>query len=450
MAAEAFEIQGEWWLPEAAARTVSGTLKFDPESGAELLLMKSLRSVLDEGDRTVRDGTVTISHSMQSMAKAGTYPRIHGESNGYEFTLEDCFRLHGPLLFDGPESIHVNSILKGVQVPAGEAASGNGVSVGLRYLTYWVSGPHIREEWRRPEGEGRMNSFVLDAEDLPDEQVILDSGAVVVLNHRVGVTGDGIRERVLWQRYGLRVNVPELQPIEDLMDRVGDLQGLISIATGRTAEFDGLGFWHPDVTDRGRPDLIEYFARWNARDAGSGPERLHQHEMFFSYPEFGGIEGVGRWMNTAAVHSAALGRVIASRFTRQMFVSDRLLNRTAALEAFDRVEHPTRESFRDRMARCAALAGQPFERLVGDLDTWLDVIRDDRDDVAHHLGRRSRDDASEQYFLAESVYWLFALCMLRDCSAPEAVFTRIKDHQHMTWLAPQVGAAVGRWKAQGD
>ncbi len=445
MAVEAFEVQGEWWLPEAADRPITGTLKFD--SRAELTLTQSLRSILDEAERTEQDGTVTISHSMASMTKAGTYPRIHGDVNGFEYTLEDCFRLEGSL-FARPETIHVNSVLKGVRVPAGQAPSGDGVSVRLRYLTYWVSGPHIGEEWRRVQGGGRMNGFTLDAEDLPEERATLDSGAEVILNHRVGVTGDGIRERVLWQQFEFRVNTPELQPIEDLMDRVGDLQGLVSIATARTAEFDGLWFWHPDVTDRGRPASIEYYARWNARDSSTEPEKLHQHEMFFSYPQFGGIDGIRRWMNSATVHGAALSRVIASRFTREMFVSDRLLNRAAALEAFDRVKYPKREHFQGRMSRCAALAGEPFERLVGDLDAWLDVIRDDRDDVAHHLGRRSRDDAPDQYFLAESLYWLFALCMLRHCSAPAAVFDRIKEHQHMIWLAPQIEAAVQRCKAK--
>lgn len=85
---------------------------------------------------------------------------------------------------------------------------------------------------------------------------------------------------------------------------------------------------------------------------------------------------------------------------------------------------------------------------MGDLDSWLDVVRDDRDDVAHHLGRRSRDDAPDQYFLAESVYWLFVLCMLRHCSAPDSVFDQIKQHQDIIWLGPKIQAAVQRWKAK--
>lgn len=87
-------------------------------------------------------------------------------------------------------------------------------------------------------------------------------------------------------------------------------------------------------------------------------------------------------------------------------------------------------------------------RLVGDLEAWLDVVKEDRNHVAHRLGRRSREDAPHQYFLAESLYWLYVLCILRHCSAPVRVFSRIEEHQHMIWLAPKIAAAVQQWQAK--
>jgi len=444
MALESFEVQGEWWLPDAADHRIFGTLRFDPEGGAELSLAQSLRSIFDTGEKTEKAGTVTTSITMQSMAESGTYPRIHGDVNGIEFTLEDCFRREGSLL-GGPETVHVNAILKNVRVEAQQAPSGDGVSASFRYLTYWVCGLHIGEEWQTGGGAG-VDGIRLYVERLPEAAATANSGVEVVLSHRVGVTGNGVIKRSLWQRYGVRINTPEVQPIEDLVDLVSDVQNLVSIATGRTAEFDQVSFWHPDVSRDGvHPEPIEYFVNWNNRDTSRHPEKFHDVDMFFSYPEFGGIEGVGRWLNTAAVHGPSLDRVVASRYARQMFVSDRLLNRAAALEAFDRVTHPKQEYFRDRLARCVGIAGEPFERLVGDVESWLDVIRDDRNDVAHHLGRRSRDDAPHQYFLAESLYWLFVMCALRHCSTPEPVFTRIKQHQHMIWLGPKIAAAVQQW-----
>lgn len=447
MALESFEAQGEWWLPEAADQRIFGTLKFDPVAGAELSLAQSLRSIFDTGEKTEKDGTVTTSITMESMAESGTYPRIHGDVNGFEFTLEDCFRREGSLL-GGPETVHVNAILKNVLVDAQEVPSGNAVSASFRYLTDWVSGPDIGEEYQTGDGPG-VEGIRLNVERLPKDTATADSGAEVVLSHRVGVTGNGVIKRSLWQRYGVRIDTPEVRPIEDLVDLVSDVQNLVSIATGRTAEFGHVSFWHPDVSRDGlNPEPIEYFVNWNARDTSKHPEKFNDVDMFFSYPEFGGIEGVRRWLNTTAVHGASLDRVIASRYARQMFVSDRLLNRAAALEAFDRVTHTKQEYFRDRLSRCVGIAGEPFERLVGDVESWLDVIRDDRNDVAHHLGRRSRDDAPHQYFLAESLYWLFVMCVLRHCSTPEPVFDRIKKHHHMIWLGPKIAAAVQQWKSK--
>lgn len=56
MAVEAFEAHGEWWLPGAEDRSVFGTLKYDPDSGAKLALSQSLRSILESGDKRWRAG----------------------------------------------------------------------------------------------------------------------------------------------------------------------------------------------------------------------------------------------------------------------------------------------------------------------------------------------------------------------------------------------------------
>lgn len=96
-------------------------------------------------------GTVTTSITMSSMAEAGTYPRIYGDVSGFEYTLEDCFRREGSLL-GGPETIHVNAVLKNVHVDPQEDPSGNGVSASFRYLTEWVAGPNIGEEWQNGQG----------------------------------------------------------------------------------------------------------------------------------------------------------------------------------------------------------------------------------------------------------------------------------------------------------
>jgi hypothetical protein len=228
------------------------------------------------------------------------------------------------------------------------------------------------------------------------------------------------------------------------VERTSDLQDLVSIAAGRTAEIDGLRFWHPDVTvgsDEGTfPQAVQFFARWNNRDTSKTPGSMPLHDLYFSYEQFGGIEGVGRWLDCVAKHRSALGRVVGSRYAKSMYISDRLLNCAAALESFDRVRG-NKGTFKERMERCAILAGDPFQELVHDVDAWIKVVKDHRNDIAH-LGTRVKQSSSSQLFLARSLYWLFVLCMLREVQAPDPVFEQIRKHQDLLFLGPKVRAAV--------
>jgi hypothetical protein len=137
---------------------------------------------------------------------------------------------------------------------------------------------------------------------------------------------------------------------------------------------------------------------------------------------------------------------MSTKYARGVFVSDALLNRAAALEGFDTLRTGARGSeFKTRLTRCADLAGEPFTQLVADVDRWVLVIRAFRNDVAHQLGQRSTQLPAEQYFLSESVYWLFVMCMLREAGAPSALFEEMSKHQLFQWLGPKVRSTVAQY-----
>ncbi|GGQ05957.1 ApeA N-terminal domain 1-containing protein [Streptosporangium pseudovulgare] len=452
----AFEVEGEWWLPGRDDRKIAGILSFDPVSGAELRLIGSFRSIFEEGERTQQpDGTVVATVSMDSIERDGTYPRIHGLAQGKPYTLEDCFRgrtTRHLIGGTGTEIVHVNQIFRGAYFEKDEELTADGVSVELRYLTHWVCDSGLKETWAFP-ADGLddlppdVPNITLEARSLEDAVVALSEGDTLRLTHSVTVNGNRVTTRGLIQKFFFRLDTPSLYPVPELVERASDLQDLISIATGRTAEFDGMRFWHPDVIwereGRQRRESIEFFVSWNAKDKSKTPGELSLHDMIFTYTEFGGIDGIGRWLESAARHRGALGRVMASRYAKSMFVSDRLLNRAAALEAFDRTTFGHSQSkFKTRLGRCANLAGDLFTKLVGDVDTWAEVVRKDRDDIAHHLGTQVKQTPSAQLFLADSLYWLFILCMLRDVKAPQAVFDRIEKHSELKWLGPKIQAAL--------
>jgi hypothetical protein len=149
-------------------------------------------------------------------------------------------------------------------------------------------------------------------------------------------------------------------------------------------------------------------------------------------------------MNAAKTYRSAVGRVTAT-LTPAMFLTDRLLNCAAALDSFDRKRNGTKNTpLRTRIQRCVQLAGPYFEAWVGNVDAWLDVIRDARDDVAHNYDWRTSEPIQSTYFLWRSLYWLFCLCILREAQAPDAVFDRIVAHEQWRWLGRKIQAEVTR------
>lgn len=442
-----FEVQGEWWLPGHEDRRVAGTLRFDPGSGGRISLIGSLRRWDEEGERTSENGVTRIRVTQRSLEESGTYQRIHGIAENKSYTLEDCFQTYSTKgIFGGitKEEVYVNRILKGAHFAPDETLEADGASVTLKYLTHWIGNTGLTE----PPQDGKDDAphLRLDARNLQTESFTLGDGTSVFLKHAVGMKGDGITRRTLTQQFYFQIKAHHLRTIDELTEAASDLQDLVSIGVGRTAQFETVSFTHPDVirhVGQGRQISvpIEYFVRWTAQD--SSTKRLSDGEMFFSYQDIGGIIGIQRWLETASSHRGALSRVMGSRYAQGLFVSDLVLNRAAALEAFDRsVTGYGRSNFKPRLRRCAALAGEPFTELVGDVDAWLEEVRKDRNDIAHHYGRRAGQASSEQYFLSQSLYWLFVLCILRASHMPEKVFDRIRANQEFTWLRPKIRAAI--------
>ena len=78
---EKFQYEGYWWLPSASDNRVPGILRFDPDEGASLDLMGSLKGL--EGIVNPLDPEIILGPS----------------SGGEQVTLTDCVRTLGNLRF---------------------------------------------------------------------------------------------------------------------------------------------------------------------------------------------------------------------------------------------------------------------------------------------------------------------------------------------------------------
>jgi hypothetical protein len=224
------------------------------------------------------------------------------------------------------------------------------------------------------------------------------------------------------------------------------LQTLVAFGVNRPVGFETVTVRHPQVHHPRRPQRryrhpIDVLAPWSYRDENT-KKSLTDYDMAFTFPELGGMTGVRRFLVQSKKYRESLTRVIASSMARGMFVSDQLLHRAAGLEGFDRTRTGIKKGveFKKRLLNCVGLAGQPFDTLVLNTAAWATRVTHERNDAAHTLGLSSA--ATEQYFLARSLYWLYVICLLREAQLPDAVFKHIARN-------PEFGLVRERLAAMG-
>lgn len=421
---------GIWWLPESRDREVAGILTYSPTDGAALELIGMLRGPID-AFRASERGHITD----RDMEHAGNYGRICGIAGGKSFTLEGCFRIGvtnmlAPQPGGTTERIHVNRFIRGAEFEPSERVDATQVDVRLLHLPYWIAEGGVAERHyfpgKVPEGEANVT---LEAHLLPDRVIELDNGMTLSLCEQVHVAGDRVTERGLHRDFVVRL-AGERRELDDYLHVIATFQDLVSIGTGKTSTFEEFLFHHPDVVHEreGREPFslpIAFFAQWSnweTREPGS----VDRHGLLFSLSQLGGDEVIKRWCTFALEHRGTIARVMATRYRAGGYVSDRLLNRAAALEALDRDTNGQDDiPFRQRMLRLAELAGAPFTDVIVDVDGWATRFKEARVAAAHHSNRHPAEAGHLDFFLGDTSYFLFVLCLLRHISADDEAIQRV-------------------------
>jgi hypothetical protein len=430
------EAAGLWWLPNLPATKVPGILKVDEGGRSRLELIGCFRDAFDtaETPSTNKKDNVKVATSI-SMETTGNYGRICGQVGSKEYTLDDCFRIHWSSGMFGSaiarEEIRVGRYYEGIWLDAKESAEFIQADVHLQWLPFWLMESAIAEQWLFEERgtNTRVRGTQVKVSPLATRSCRPWAGWTVSLHHRVALTGNRVTGRSVSQEYFFSVSTTTKTPIAQLLDVAADLQTLLSFGLNRPIGFDGIQLRHPEAHPPGRPqraylNAIDLVLPWSFRDL-SEREPVSDYDMAFTFPQLGGMKGVRNFLRVAETYRPSLTRVIASRMAREMFVSDQLLHRAAALEAFDRERTNAKKKidFKDRLVRSVAYAGQPFSALVADVPAWATRVTRERNDAAHTLGLGS--DASDQYFIARSLYWLYLICLLREAQMPKKVLDHI-------------------------
>lgn len=451
----AFETSGYWWLANDEEQTgrVPGTLTVSATGEAELTLIGSMHGLLAGGATDVSGDQTTTTITRSSREQSGVYPRILGETDDGIFTLNDCFQTHRRNNFFhasvGVEKFHVHQVFKGCHFEHDEELQASQLNVSLDWLPYWLQMTGLEESYEGNTAEEdhlSIEKVTISMAWLDVEKLAAADGAEIKIAQTFKTSGDFITGRSFAQDFAFVISPATIAPLPKLLDHAQDLQSLVSMGTGRTAAFSAVHLRHPDVFRRNPNSaaktllLVDIFANWTIQN-DRPVETLNEFELVFSYDDIGRGDGVARWLAAVAPFRSSLSRVMSTRYSRKMFTSDRLLNCAAALEAYDREKYGDDIYYVDQLKRTARYAGPVFESLVGNIDRWAKKFKTARNDVAHQ--NTTLDDGSAlHYFLAESGYWLFVLCLLRDSQAPDRVYHRIDEHRSYAHLRMQISSAV--------
>jgi hypothetical protein len=187
-----------------------------------------------------------------------------------------------------------------------------------------------------------------------------------------------------------------------------------------------------------------FFTVWSAWTAlrKEGMRPLWRHDLFFTFDDIGGMKGLAEWMKVAETYRSPLGRTMATKYAERMYVSDRFLNRVASLDGFDRIltGKGRGRHFADRIRQCIEIAGPQFDSLLHDAAKWTTELKDHRDEIAHHYGRRMRQESEKQVYLSDAAYWLLVFCLLRTASVANETIDKLLSHPKLQFLANKLGA----------
>ncbi len=419
---ENLSLNGYFWLPDHPDNKIAGLFTFSTDSGGMLQLIGSFTSLFDLANSTVRDTKRIIGSNI-----GGTK----------HYTLDNCRQT----ALGNSQTFYVGTVVETYAFDRGEPIECDEVTLSLTNLQAWINLSGIEYEMTLQEARD-VGHMQIGVKSIPTMTTSFPRGKLSI-KHRMSMSHK-LAEGALSERFEARLSFDNVLPYADAMDSASDLQDLLTIATHRVAGFEKVELMHPIfAAEHGKGESEKKSARlWSEWLAQSKPSRhtLTDSDMTFTFAQLGGIDGIGRWMTAAEMYRPQLGRVMNTRYNQHMFQQDIHLGRTAALESFHALwpkgTKPKKKSehipLRVRLEELADFAGPPFDALVPKKKrpVWCQKIVDERNDVAHHLGRNLHQDIVELHYLSESTYWLFAVCILRVADAPTVCFDQLVKHRN--------------------
>lgn len=472
-----FEHDGVFWNATNPSRQVGGRLRYDPAEGVSLSVVGML---IDAG----------MSYSEEDLLPF----RANGFCGGAYVTLVDCqLTLR---VMDGIDrsEYRAKAILRGHALTAEEEVSFDELDVRYDHLSHWANRESftlatVNDSPTEPFAHPR--EVQISYKPQASERLKVND-VEIGINFEYSISGDRVTEMILAQQPQIEVRYEKTRSLDDILFDITCLQNLMTLGVDAPVVPTRIMVKRSDIAIEGQGDSalnikvpIEVFVG-NIAERVALPNPRSASQMLFTFDYVGGLDGVARWLTLSRKYRVVLGSLLTLQYSASLYEENRFLNAISAAESFHRTRFPDSlaqpmnefKSYKRRMLKAVKkslgtssklwladqlehsneirLSGRIDEltKFAGhktftqDAELWTQVVTLARNRMSHHDERepflRSPGDL---HILAESVYLLVVLCLLRECELNEAQLSAINEPMRVRKLRRDTDKVVMRLSA---
>jgi len=316
-----FEYQGYWWLPDRPEERTPGILKFDPDYGATLDLLGSLKGL--EGVVDPLEPEIVLGLT----------------SGGKSVTLKDCGRTRGNLVFGGgfsTSNFRANVVFMGEHFDRAGDVGFERLVVEYRHLDAWAHQSGFEVKFTE-ETEGPKRRWI-DVKYQSPESFTAAVGGEYEVTLRFGGGFEASSRPCTWvdiyQSAELTVEFSEKQPFDCLDAIAFRLQHLLSLGT-RTSAYPVAVRGYSGTPGEAMPVEVHYAPLGRT---ATPQERPELYDMLFSRRALPGGFGpaVARWLEGANKLDPVCRLFLGTVYNPSAFVEQQFLSLVTALEVYHR------------------------------------------------------------------------------------------------------------------
>ena len=431
---ETLDLEGMFWLPGNPGRKIAGRFTFNDADGPELRLIGSLH---DPNEVLTRHSGPVVSVPLGELYGSNIEPsRIFGETTQGFVTLDNCHRKSGTFGLLGShrpaqEYYGARAAFRGAHFEEDSSIAFSGVSTRIQNLENWTGMSLVRVNLDYSEEPKRLEEVRIIVGE-PRELMAESTLGEVCLSLGYTVKGDHIVESIVTQRQAIQLRLSEPKSISTSLAVSASLRDVVTIGTNTPVSIHSISLTHP-CSD----NPIGFYARLIGAVGQGSRHSPHPSEFLFTFEDIGGLEGLAKWLEVAQKYPLVIDALLSPEYRPPWYVESRFFDAITAAEALARLQGQYEHVNKYKIKQLGRRAGEPFEALVGDVDKWGDRVWNARNALVHR--GLSEMKSHPLYTMAESLYFLIVLNLLKECGAPDGAFASIQNHHRFRSCSEEWG-----------